>query len=34
MKDPTGVFGDVFVGPGMSTTVLFSRGAPLIGSIL
>jgi phospholipase C len=34
MKDPLGVFGDVFVGPGMSTLVLFTRGTPLIGSIL
>lgn len=33
MKDPLGVFGDVFVGPGMSTRVLFTRGTPLIGLV-
>lgn len=34
MKDPLGLFGDVFVGPGMSTTVLLSKVSPLIGSIV
>lgn len=32
MKDPLGLFGDVFVGPGMSTT-FYTRGSSLIGSI-